>query len=389
MCVIIAKPKGVDPLNKEYFENAWNHNSHGGGVCWKTPEGEVMMQKGFMDKKEFLDKLDEINQKDNSFIAHFRIKSVGEVKPENTHPFVMDHVTFAHNGTISSLKPIEGKTDSETFGLCFLKNRSMKWIKENALLLELALGTSKFAIMDNKTGEIFVLNKEYGQEKDGAWFSNSSAFPYTPPKQTNFSSYAGYYNSMYSGYSSSPTTVNDIKANKLFGTKGFTYPYAEYDADKKCFVYTSTKTPVYCAYLNAKFVINRRGFWQITKDLEIPKEFLDMPSELRRPTNRALGIFTSHMNKLLREYYRGTYDSSIDRSEAEQEISALHTVLDICRRLIKAGKAVTEDAFDQLVFRYLTVANYGKSPYATFVSGYVEELLDTLYPERLDMSLAV
>lgn len=114
-----------------------------------------------------------------------------------------------------------------------------------------------------------------------------------------------------------------------------------------------------------------------------------MPSELRRPTNRAIGIFTSHMSKLLREYYRNTYDSSIDRSETEQEISALHTVLDICRRLIKAGKAITEDAFDSLVFRYLTTANYGKSPYATFVSGYVEELLDTLYPERLDMSLAV
>ena len=64
MCIIIAKPAGVEPLDEGYFERAWNHNGDGGGVVWKSPENEdAHIQKGFMKKEEFLEKLKEINKK--------------------------------------------------------------------------------------------------------------------------------------------------------------------------------------------------------------------------------------------------------------------------------------------------------------------------------------
>ena len=397
MCVIIAKPKGVDPIKKEYFENAWQHNSQGGGVVWKTPEGEVMMQKGFMDKDTFLAKLDEINQKDNAFIAHFRIKSVGEVNPENTHPFAMSHVTFAHNGTISSIKPIEGKTDSETFGLWFLKDRSMKWIKDNSLLLELALGTSKFALMDNKTGEIHILNREYGQERDGAWFSNTSAFPYVAPKTTSSAYSGGYWrgNTYYSSHydddydclSCSRSTA--IKANKQFGTKGYTHQYAEYDAERGCFVYTASKSPVFCAYLSAAFVENRRGFWTLDKKYQPLDSFKDMPKEMKRPINKVLGTYTQYMCKCLREYYRADFDSILERSENEQEISALYCLLDVCRRLVRAGKVIDEETLDKMLLERVPSYNADKSAFLIYLEGYVTDLLDDLYPERKVLELAV
>lgn len=395
MCVIIAKPKGVDPLKREYFENAWAHNSQGGGVVWKEDNGEVMMQKGFMDKDTFLAKLDEINKKDTAFIAHFRIKSVGEVNPENTHPFAMSHVTFAHNGTISSIKPIEGKTDSETFGLWFLKDRSMKWIKDNSLLLELALGTSKFALMDNKTGEIFVLNREYGQERDGAWFSNSSAFPYEAPKTTSpyGGGYSGGYwrgNVYYSGsYCGSTCDDRSVKANKLFGTKGFTHPYAEYDSDQKCFVYSASKSPVFCAYLSACFVENRRGFWTLAQKYTPKETYPELTKEMKRPTNKVMGTYTSFMVKMLKDYYRSDFDSTLERSENEQEISALYCLLDVVRRLVRANKAITEETIDDMLLSRTPNSHYKDSPFIVYLEGFVEDFLDDLYPERKALSLAV
>lgn len=391
MCVIIAKPKGVDPLKREYFENAWAHNSQGGGVVWKEDNGEVMMQKGFMDKDTFLAKLDEINQKDTAFIAHFRIKSVGEVNPENTHPFAMSHVTFAHNGTINSIKPIEGKTDSETFGLWFLKDRSMKWIKDNSLLLELALGTSKFALMDNKTGEIFVLNRDYGQERDGAWFSNGSAFPYEAPKTT--SAYSGGYwrgNVYYSGsYNSSSCDDRSIKANKLFGTKGFTHPYAEYDNEQKCFVYSASKSPVFCSYLSAAFVENRRGFWTLAQKYAPKDTYPELTKDMKRPTNKVMGTYTSFMVKMLKDYYRSEFDSVLERSENEQEISALYCLLDVARRLVRANKAITEETIVDMLLERAPNSHYKDSPFLVYLEGFVEDLLDDLYPERKALSLAV
>ena len=57
MCIIIAKDAGVKALDKEYFERAWDSNSHGGGLVWKNEGEDVYFQKGFMRKEDFLAKI--------------------------------------------------------------------------------------------------------------------------------------------------------------------------------------------------------------------------------------------------------------------------------------------------------------------------------------------
>jgi len=56
----------------------------------------------------------------NIVIAHVRAASSGGVSIENTHPFIVDGLVFAHNGTVKDL-PLdgraEGKTDSELIAL--------------------------------------------------------------------------------------------------------------------------------------------------------------------------------------------------------------------------------------------------------------------------------
>ena len=383
MCVIIAKPAGVDPLKDEYFENAWNHNGDGGGIVWKEKGKAVTMQKGFMKKDEFLAKICELNKKDTAFIAHFRIKSVGVVSPENTHPFAMKRVTFAHNGTISSIKPLDGKTDSETFGLWFLGTRTMKWIKDNALLLELALGTSKFALMDNKTGEIFILNKEYGQERDGAWFSNTSAFPIvkTAPT-TNY--YSGYRQSPYYDDYAFPSSSLPIKSNKLFGTNGFLFAWGEYSKDEGCWVYKSTHSPVWSHGIGGNIVVSRRGFLKLNKMIEPNKDLPEIDKKEVRQVNKTLGYYTSRFCKMLKDYYKSSFQYEMDKEDEEDEISALYTVLDAVRRLVKANKAVTIESLDDFLLSHLPKTGQfsNRAPeYAVYVDGFVSDFLDDLIPD--------
>lgn len=337
MCIIIAKKAGVEPLDTGYFERAWDHNGDGGGVVWKKPKDDsAYIQKGFMKKEDMMEKLKEINTKENSFIAHFRIKSVGEVKPENTHPFVMDKVTFAHNGTICGVHPEDGKTDSETFGLMFLKNRSMKWIKENQKLLELALGSSKFAIMDNKTGEIFILNEQNGKEQDGAWFSNGSADKPTPitTRSYDYDFVRPYYRN------SNLLNFDDgtVMARKFFGTKSFTENFGEYRKEDGCWVYTSTKKPMSTHPFTTDIVISRNGMWKINPAIQPSGDNYE-PKEYKRkaPEFKLIGTMQRDLQKNLATYWKQKFSCVDEREEYELDLSAENIVVDAARRFIRNG----------------------------------------------------
>ena len=385
MCIIIAKPAGVEPIKPEYLAQAWERNSHGGGVVFKNKGEEVKIKKGFMDKTEFLNYLEEINKKDTAFIAHFRIKSVGEIKPENCHPFVLKNVTFAHNGTLR-LTPLEGKTDSETFGLAVFKNHTLNWIKENQLLIEMALDHSKFAVMDNKTGEIFILNKEYGKERDGAWYSNESAFPvektYTPANYNyNSKQYGGgVYDSDFWD------TLGKYKPRKMFGTKQNTEYGAKFSKERGCFINNYNNLPTSPRWCDGKIVTNQKGFLVLDKNIVPDPKFEDhqyMPNEdvIKMVQDEQLFI-----NKMLEEYRDATYSSYTDREEAEMEIKERYFVLNGIRRLISAKKAVTADSLYGFIYgnvlkEDVTMTAYLTEQFQKFdgaVSAILEEWVEQL-----------
>lgn len=365
MCIIIAKKAGVEPLDEGYFERAWTRNGDGGGVVWKAPEDDcAYVQKGFMKREDFLAKLHEINKKENSFIAHFRIKSVGEVKPENTHPFVMDKVTFAHNGTITSLHALEGKTDSETFGLCFLKNRSMKWIKENHMLLELALGSSKFAIMDNKTGEIFILNKELGKEQDGAWFSNTSADkPIQTPATSPYSNYKYYNQSYYDDENTLFDPVNPltwkVPGRTIFGTKSFLMPFCEYKKENGYWTYTQTGRPATTFPFSNDLVVSRNGLWKINPNIK-PEDFgFDKKTyKAKAPEYKVISTMQRELQKQLSTYWKSKFASTDERNDSENDMCALNIVLDAARRFVRNGLELNYENLSTFVLSCMTFSTY-------------------------------
>lgn len=377
MCIIIAKNKGVKPLDTAYFDRAWDANSHGGGVVWKEKNGEVMFQKGFMEKKEFLDKLKTLNKTDTAFIAHFRIKSVGEVKPENCHPFVLDHVTFAHNGTLS-ITPFEGKTDSETFGLACLKDKTFDWIKDNQLLIEMALGHSKFAIMDNETGEIVILNKEYGKERDGAWFSNESAFPPAKPviypqkwwEQPNYSG----------GYSGASIFL----ARRDFGTKmynpGKIYTFSKPD---KAWVNKDTGDFYLPWGFPKQFVIDRRGLARVSPEQEIPADY---PNKKYGKNCMELQIINSGQRMLadlLTSYHKTEYQSWDDRDDEETNIHSLNIVLNAMRRLVRAGKEICSETLTDFI-GHIPATSYRQYGLREVTQDWIDSILDDLTPKPVE-----
>jgi len=378
MCIIIAKNAGVKRLDPEYFERAWNRNPDGGGLVWKKPDEEVKVQKGFMNKKDFLEKIDELNQDDIAFIAHFRIKSVGAVCAENTHPFTMDHVTYAHNGTLS-IKPFEGKTDSETFGLCFLKDKTMDWIKEYKVLLEMALGTSKFAIMDNETGEILILNPECGKEKDGAWFSNDSAFV---PAAT--SAYVGYARHYWNDDDYNSPYTNDFKllANKNFGTKRYT-EQGVYVGKDSCLYYKSSNRSVYCTGYSDNVKRHKRGFMIIDPTIPVPKEAADKQYTTQSKEVKLAEALTKQLYKDVDEYHTTSFQSATDRSEAEYELSAKYTIIRVMHAFIRAKKVIDDKEFLSFCLDNTEPDTWcGKhSPayaYKEYVKIFAEDVLDEL-----------
>lgn len=395
MCIIIAKDKGVEPLDMGYFERAWDHNGDGGGIVWKSPENEdAHVQKGFMKKEDMIEKLKEINTKDNSFIAHFRIRSVGEKCAENTHPFVMNRVTFAHNGTITSLQPLEGKTDSETFGLAFLKNRSMKWIKENQLLLELALGSSKFAIMDNKSGEILILNKEKGKEQDGAWFSNGSAdkpLITTTPSNTSLRDYDDYdYDWGLSRYYSG-RDKGFIKARAFFGTKSFTESFAVWSKDKGCWIYTSSDRPVSCYPYDEELCVGRNGMWKFKPSIR-PKDygFDKYHYKHKAPEFKMLGTFQHKLNNALKLYHDAEFDYSEERKDAEQDLSAMNIVLDSARRFVADGVKLNQDNLECFILSNVMMTSWASSQKQNEYQYFIEILEDYICElcEGTDLDIA-
>lgn len=377
MCIIIAKKAGVKRLDSEYFSRAWDRNPDGGGLVWKKPNEDVVVQKGFMKKEDFLKKIDEVNQDDTAFIAHFRIKSVGAVCAENTHPFVMDHVTYAHNGTLS-IEPFAGKTDSETFGLCFLKDKKMDWIKEYKVLLEMALGTSKFAIMDNETGEILILNPECGKERDDAWFSNESAFP--PAATTPAKWYSGYHD--YNNYDDIYNSKFTVMANKTFGTKRYKEAGAFVDKGG-CWCYNTTRRPLYCTGYSDNVKRHKRGFMIIDPNIPVPKDATDKKYESSSKEVKLVDAMTRQLYKSLADYHKTEFETAIDRTDAEHELSAMYTVIRAMYAFIRAKKTIDDKEFlsfclDNTEPDTWVGKNSVHKAYYEYVSLYAEDVLEEL-----------
>lgn len=176
MCLLIYKPAG-HTISNESLESAWQANGDGAGVGYLAADGMPMMDKGYFKLKGLKRVLRQLDEVDT--LIHFRLATHGLIDEDNCHPFVVnDTFLFAHNGILSDLmeEPIRSDTRifSEDILAELLHNQQQVWAWQKTLL-EMALGTSKGAVLSSKG--IVLLNESAGVWDQGVWYSNKSYKP--------------------------------------------------------------------------------------------------------------------------------------------------------------------------------------------------------------------
>jgi predicted glutamine amidotransferase len=125
-----------------------------------------------------------------SFLAHVRFASTGDLRPENTHPFVQDGRMLAHNGVVEGLDALDeelgdyrelvhGDTDSERFFALVTREiderdgdvgaglaAAARWVARElpvyALNVILASGDEQWALRYPETNNLFILERGPG-----------------------------------------------------------------------------------------------------------------------------------------------------------------------------------------------------------------------------------
>jgi predicted glutamine amidotransferase len=143
----------------------------------------------------------------STFVAHIRYASTGELRLENTHPFLQDDRLFAHNGVVEDLPRlrervgealgsdmsdlVRGQTDSElVFALITALARrdgdvthaiveAVRWVGQNlpifALNIILTTPTDMWALRYPETHGLYVLARPAGGPHGGRHLEHASA----------------------------------------------------------------------------------------------------------------------------------------------------------------------------------------------------------------------
>jgi hypothetical protein len=180
MCIAIFKPAGKE-MKVEHLHQSWIGNSDGAGFAF-IKDGEVVISKGYMTYKEFESAYleAEFMFPDSPFLIHFRIRSMGERDAENTHPFKLpDGGALIHNGTISGTgaQYLVGKSDTALFVEKYGKALTYDIVEKEKLYIETSIDYNKLVIL-YPDGRHHILNKEYGVEHNGIWYSNDTFMPW-------------------------------------------------------------------------------------------------------------------------------------------------------------------------------------------------------------------
>lgn len=170
MCQLLAinsiEPVKVNPLIREFFTYA-DKNPHGWGVAdLSLRQASVIRSVERADKSQDAERFLVRTHRCTNVIAHIRAATVGQVEPENCHPFIAAdasgrHWTLIHKGTIFDFEPLnpyfyqqEGATDSERI-LLYLIDHMNKRIAEKGAPLE---ADERFEVFSQMVGEMAAGN---------------------------------------------------------------------------------------------------------------------------------------------------------------------------------------------------------------------------------------
>ena len=220
MCVIISKEKKCNRIPTiEELTNCFLHNRDGAGFMYVN-NGEVVIDKGYMELNSFLSRFEELcnkfhNFKNKALVIHCRIGTSSSNSAENTHPYCIStkvkdlhkkYITtdlgVAHNGIITSYTPHDKSSnvnDTQKFILEYLapvhKHFSTFYKMDTFRAGIRDITNSKFTFLDTKERIYYV--GDFVND-NGLKFSN-----------TSYKSYESYYMSSKNAYTKYSSKYNN------------------------------------------------------------------------------------------------------------------------------------------------------------------------------------
>lgn len=276
MCIIVAKPQGVNMPSMKTLKTCFEHNHDGAGFAY-LDNGNVLYQKGFMtfdSLKNALKKLD-IDKKETTMVFHFRIGTAGTNSKGLTHPFKICNDTNAmkategkgsvlfHNGVLMDYNPSKDNKDDVSDTMLFTKKVISElpkdWETNKAILalVKKSINYNKLAILKSSG---LTLIGDFKKDK-GIYYSNESykeyKTVYTSPRG-NYGYYS-YYDSYY------PLRVNTSYASDgSYRTDDLIEGSAFYTKDEFNEKYTKIKRKVFTGYGYFLFTYDGK-VWEETK----------------------------------------------------------------------------------------------------------------------------
>jgi predicted glutamine amidotransferase len=179
MCIIVFDGrKSRERLPFAALQRCQDRNADGMGIVWVDPVKQRLRTWRTMDDLSGLwQRYTSARSQGWPVGLHFRIATFGTKTLRNCHPFaVSEDLAVMHNGTLTWTKSVlpEGVSDTQAFTNSFLRRLPEGFLNEPMLvrsLEELASG-DRMLFLDS-LGNHTIVNKSYGFEHDGVWFSHN------------------------------------------------------------------------------------------------------------------------------------------------------------------------------------------------------------------------
>lgn len=208
MCIIVAKPVGIDFPSIDTLEECFSSNPDGAGFMYSRNK-RVYIKKGFMTFNDFMEALIEADiDYSEACVMHFRIGTQGGNTPQNCHPFPVpcteDSLKFlecetpigmAHNGIIDLCSKAKSSVSDTMLYVqdivtpLFRLNPSFMQ-NDNAIEMLENTCKSKLCFIDG-LGDMVTVGSFI--EDDGVLYSNTSYLAST----WNYSSYKRVWDDYY------------------------------------------------------------------------------------------------------------------------------------------------------------------------------------------------
>lgn len=240
MCIIVAKEKGVKLPSKSVLKTCFDNNDDGAGIMY-VQDNKVVIDKGYMNFKDFYKRIQKLKKRFNSdltdkaIVFHFRIGTSGENDKKTTHPFPISNnsedlkktyfktdLGVAHNGIISNYVYGKDLSDTQNFVIDFIsvfKELNKKFfLNESVMKLIEKEANSKLCFLDNKEN-IYYLG-DFKEEK-GVKYSNNSY------KENIYALYS--VDNSWKSYKPTTSTLNNTQKISIeeFSNNGIDYEVLE------------------------------------------------------------------------------------------------------------------------------------------------------------------